>query len=59
MSVVHNYPEFKQPLDVLNRYEALGKICTIIPEIFFCVDQLMKCVFYAVNGWVESDHSFK
>lgn len=24
MSVVHNYPEFKQPLDVLNRYEALG-----------------------------------
>lgn len=25
MSVVHNYPEFKQPLDVLNRYEALGE----------------------------------
>ena len=25
MSVVQNYPEFKQPLDVLNRYEALGK----------------------------------
>ncbi|CAH0595517.1 unnamed protein product [Chrysodeixis includens] len=24
MSVVHNYPEFKQPLDVLNRYEALA-----------------------------------
>lgn len=24
MSVVHSYPEFKQPLDVLNRYEALG-----------------------------------
>ncbi|XP_037292808.1 coiled-coil domain-containing protein 42 homolog isoform X1 [Manduca sexta] len=24
MAVVHSYPEFKQPLDVLNRYEALA-----------------------------------
>lgn len=35
MAVVHNYPEFKQPLDVLNRYEALGK-CPLIAVVAKC-----------------------
>ncbi|CAG9559327.1 unnamed protein product [Danaus chrysippus] len=32
MSVVHNYPEFKQPLDVLNRYEALAAAKSSLAE---------------------------
>ncbi|XP_075983692.1 coiled-coil domain-containing protein 42 homolog [Anticarsia gemmatalis] len=32
MSVVHNYPEFKQPLDVLNRYEALAAAKSTLAE---------------------------
>ncbi|XP_023933727.2 coiled-coil domain-containing protein 42 homolog [Bicyclus anynana] len=32
MSVVHNYPEFKQPLDVLNRYEALAAAKATLAE---------------------------
>jgi hypothetical protein len=35
MAVVHSYPEFKQPLDVLNRYEALGKIEDLHNFLFF------------------------
>lgn len=36
MSVVRNYPEFKQPLDVLNRYEALGKFQRRKLCIYWC-----------------------
>ncbi|KAM3959505.1 coiled-coil domain-containing protein 42 homolog [Aphomia sociella] len=32
MAVVHNYPEFKQPLDVLNRYEALAAAKNTLAE---------------------------
>ncbi|CAK1590581.1 unnamed protein product [Parnassius mnemosyne] len=32
MSVVQNYPEFKQPLDVLNRYEALAAAKNTLAE---------------------------
>ncbi|XP_049878957.1 coiled-coil domain-containing protein 42 homolog [Pectinophora gossypiella] len=32
LSVVHNYPEFKQPLDVLNRYEALAAAKNTLAE---------------------------
>ncbi|XP_013145911.1 PREDICTED: coiled-coil domain-containing protein 42 homolog [Papilio polytes] len=32
MSVVRNYPEFKQPLDVLNRYEALAAAKNTLAE---------------------------
>ncbi|KAI5633631.1 hypothetical protein NE865_13636 [Phthorimaea operculella] len=32
MSVVHKYPEFKQPLDVLNRYEALAAAKSTLAE---------------------------
>ncbi|XP_041971433.1 coiled-coil domain-containing protein 42 homolog [Aricia agestis] len=32
MSVVQDYPEFKQPLDVLNRYEALAAAKTTLAE---------------------------
>ncbi|KAL0867508.1 hypothetical protein ABMA27_008291 [Loxostege sticticalis] len=32
MAVVHSYPEFKQPLDVLNRYEALAAAKSTLAE---------------------------